>query len=831
MKVSTINDIRRHLIMGLAIGIASWFSEAFGRDYFNPELLEIDNPALKGADLTAFESGGQLAGTYYVDIILNGQKVDSRDVRFKTDDAQRLVPCLSAGLLESYGVKTTLFPDMAHADECATLNVIPQATSEFVFSHQKLDLSIPQAALAQHARGYVAPELWDEGITAALLNYSMNGANNRSHGSSDSDSQYVNLRPGINIGPWRLRNYTTWRRDNQSGNQWDNVYSYAQRSIAPLKSQLILGDSSAPSDVFDSMPFRGGQLASDDEMLPDSLKGYAPVVRGIARTNAQVVIRQNGYVIYQSYVAAGAFEITDMYSTGGAGDLNVTIKEADGSEQNYTVPFASLPVLQREGRLKYALTGGQYRSYDGSVENTPFGQASAIYGLPWGFTLYGGTQQSAKYQSYAVGVGKNLGEIGAVSGDVTQAASQPKGQAQTQGQSWRIRYSKNIVQTGTHFAIAGYRYSTNGYYGMQEVLDSWGDSAALNNRRRNRMELTVSQTLGGRLGSLMASAVQEDYWNSPGSMRSLSASYNNAWQGISYGLTWTLSKNNPGASSSATDRQIAINVSVPLDRWMANSWANYNLNSSRNNGTTHGLGLNGMALAGNTLNWSVQQGYGSDGVGYTGSANGDYKGTYGQVTAGYGYDRNSQRLSYGLAGGIIAHADGVTFSQPLGETNVLIKAPGAAGAGVNNQRSVKTDFRGYGITSNVTPFHKNDIGLNTASLPDDVELALTSQTVIPTRGAVVRADYITSVGKRILLTLVRSGRQTVPFGAMATLQGRNGPSAIVGDDGQVYLTGMPQAGTLEVVWGSDDQQRCTADFTLPTAPGTAPVILLQSVCR
>jgi len=357
MKVSTIYDIRRHLIMGLAIGIASWFSEAFGRDYFNPELLEIDNPALKGADLTAFESGGQLAGTYYVDIILNGQKVDSRDVRFKTDDAQRLVPCLSAGLLESYGVKTALFPDMAHADECATLNVIPQASSEFVFSHQKLDLSIPQAALAQHARGYVAPELWDEGITAALLNYSMNGANNRSHGSSDS--QYVNLRPGINIGPWRLRNYTTWRRDNQSGNQWDNVYSYAQRTIAPLKSQLILGDSSAPSDVFDSMPFRGGQLASDDEMLPDSLKGYAPVVRGIARTNAQVVIRQNGYVIYQSYVAAGAFEITDMYSTGGAGDLNVTIKEADGSEQNYTVPFASLPVLQREGRLKYALTGGQ----------------------------------------------------------------------------------------------------------------------------------------------------------------------------------------------------------------------------------------------------------------------------------------------------------------------------------------------------------------------------------------------------------------------------------------------------------------------------------------
>lgn len=129
-------------------------------------------------------------------------------------------------------------------------------------------------------------------------------------------------------------------------------------------------------------------------MMPDSLKGYAPVVRGIARTNAQVVIRQNGYQIYQSYVAPGAFEITDMYPTGGAGDLDVTVKESDGSEQHFTVAFASLPVLQREGRFKYAVTGGQYRSYNSDVEKTPFAQLTGIYGLPYGLTLYGGVQES-----------------------------------------------------------------------------------------------------------------------------------------------------------------------------------------------------------------------------------------------------------------------------------------------------------------------------------------------------------------------------------------------------------------------------------------------------
>lgn len=209
-----------------------------------------------------------------------------------------------------------------------------------------------------------------------------------------------------------------------------------QRAIIPLQAQLTLGDSSAPADVFDSMPFRGVQLASDDDMLPDSLKGYAPVVRGIARTNAQVVVRQNGYQIYQSYVAPGAFEIADMYPTGGAGDLEVTIVEADGSEQHFTLPYASLPVLQREGRLKYALTAGQYRSYNRSVEKTPFGQLTGIYGLPYGLTLYGGVQGADKYQSAALGVGKNMGDFGAISADLTgagQRRSMPRKQAVSRG--------------------------------------------------------------------------------------------------------------------------------------------------------------------------------------------------------------------------------------------------------------------------------------------------------------------------------------------------------------------------------------------------------------
>ncbi|HCM9253768.1 TPA: fimbrial biogenesis outer membrane usher protein [Enterobacter cloacae subsp. dissolvens] len=839
---NTMKPARLAMFIALAFGGSS--TSLYASVAFNTELIELDNPGMDKADLSAFESGSQAPGIYHVDIIVDDAFLETGDIQFTASKADNgdasLQPCLSLAQLKRWGVKTALFPALdAEKSECVNLQAIPQASADFQFAAQRLVLSIPQAAIDLPARGYVPPEMWDEGITAAMLNYSLSGANSRARAGEgvSSNTQYANLRPGVNIGPWRLRNYTTWSRDAAGKDQWDTVYSYLQRAVIPLKAQLTLGDSSAPADVFDSVPFRGVQLASDDDMLPDSLKGYAPVVRGIARTNAQVVIRQNGYQIYQSYVAPGAFEITDMYPTGGAGDLDVTIKEADGSEQHFTLPYASVPVLQREGRLKYALTGGQYRAYNSSVEKTPFGQVSGIYGLRNGITLYGGVQGSGKYQSFAVGTGKNMGDFGALSADVTQAWSTLAHTAKTQGQSLRARYSKNVLNTGTNFSIAGYRYSTRGYYGLQDVLDSYGDSSALQNRRRNRVELTMSQTLGDERGALTLSAAREDYWNTDKSMASWSVGYNNNWNNISYGVTWTYSKNggptSSGSGSTKTydhDQLLAFTVSVPLDKFLPQTWANYGLNTSKNNGTTHSIGMNGVALNNSALNWNIQQGYGTDGVGYTGTLNGDYKGTYGEVTAGYGYDKHSERLNYGVQGGILAHADGITLSQPLGETNALIKAPGAHGVNIRNQSGVRTDYRGYTVVNNLSVYRKNDLALDPENMPDDVELEINTRTVTPTRGAVVKADYLSKVGRRVLMTLTTHG-QFVPFGAVVTLADDDKSSFIVGDRGQVYLTGLRDQGTVLATWGHQPHQQCRADFSLPNGSQYGGITDISVSCR
>lgn len=203
-----------------------------------------------------------------------------------------------------------------------------------------MDLNIPQAYIENHPRDWVNPALWDDGIRAFLLDYSFSGTETRK--TKNKDNQYLNLRSGFNYDAWRFRNYATYSSQNNA--KWKSINTYAERSFRDSKNTLTIGDSSTSGDVFDSFQFRGMKLASDPGMLPDSQRGFAPTVRGIAQSNAEITIKQNGYMIYQTYVPAGSFEITDIYPTTSSGGLQVIIKEADGSERSFFSLFPPFPL-------------------------------------------------------------------------------------------------------------------------------------------------------------------------------------------------------------------------------------------------------------------------------------------------------------------------------------------------------------------------------------------------------------------------------------------------------------------------------------------------------
>ncbi|MBJ2771885.1 hypothetical protein JGA29_25185, partial [Salmonella enterica subsp. enterica serovar Corvallis] len=55
--------------------------------------------------------------------------------------------------------------------------------------------------------------------------------------------------------------------------------------------------------------------------------------------------------------------------------------------------------------------------------------------------------------------------------------------------------------------------------------------------------------------------------------------------------------------------------------------------------------------------------------------------------------------------------------------------------------------------------------------------------------------------------------------------------SIVGEDGQLYISGMPEKGALQVNWGKDQAQQCRVAFTLPEQQDNTGVVMANAVCR
>ena len=82
------------------------------------------------------------------------------------------------------------------------------------------------------------------------------------------------------------------------------------------------------------------------------------------------------------------------------------------------------------------------------------------------------------------------------------------------------------------------------------------------------------------------------------------------------------------------------------------------------------------------------------------------------------------------------------------------------------------------------------------------------------------------------MTLIRRSGDVVPFGAMVSINGVDKPSgSIVGDGGQVYLTGMPTNGTATAKWGQTASEQCEFLWQLPDVVPASGVAELTSSCQ
>ncbi|ECJ2224332.1 fimbrial outer membrane usher protein StdB [Salmonella enterica] len=809
---------------------------------FNADLLSTGSDS--GVDLSAFSHEGYVApGNYMLDIWLNNQSVSSQyPVRVvpagESGAAGGSVFCVTPSMVDMLGLKDDIVrglkvipgADGGHCLELRTADSKVQYSAE----EQRLTFIIPQAWLQYQDPDWVPPSRWSNGVTGASLDYNLTANRYMPQQGESSTSYSLYGTAGFNLGAWRLRSdYQYNRYDSGNGSVQSDFYlpqTYLFRALPSLRSKLTLGQTYLSSAIFDSFRFAGITLASDERMLPFSLQGYAPQISGIANSNAQVTVSQNGRILYQTRVSPGPFVLPGL-SQGISGNLDVTVKESDGSTHTWQVNTASVPFMARQGQVRYKLAAGRplYGGpHNNSTVSPDFLTGEATWGAFNNTSLYGGMIASTgDYQSVALGVAQNMGLLGAASVDITRSdARLPSASTPRQtGYSYRINYAKTFDKTGSTLAFMGYRFSDRHYLSLPEYLQLRSQYAGDTWHEKQSYTVTYSQSIPALNMSASLSASRLNYWDATSNnnyMLSLNKSFSlGSIQGISASLSLSRNQYTWGGAQN----QVYLSFSVP---WGDSRQVSYSLQKDNRGSLQQSMNYNDFHNPDTT--WSISAGHSHDDTGGSSNFSGNLQSSlpWGQASADVSLQPGQYRsLGLNWYGSLTATAHGAAFSQSMAgnEPRMMVDTGGVAGVPVNGNSGVTNRF-GLAVVNNGGSYQRSDISVDVASLPDDVDVSDSVFSQVLTEGAIGYRRIDASKGEQVLGNLRLADGKAPPFGALVVSTRTGHTLGMVGDDGLTYLAGVSEEDRRSLAVSRDGRVQCRltlpANLTLSQGPLLLP---------
>nr|WP_252463090.1 fimbria/pilus outer membrane usher protein [Enterobacter kobei] len=181
---------------------------------------------------------------------------------------------------------------------------------------------------------------------------------------------------------------------------------------------------------------------------------------------------------------------------------------------------------------------------------------------------------------------------------------------------------------------------------------------------------------------------------------------------------------------------------------------------------------------------------------------------------GYSYGGDNRQWNYNAQGSIVAHGQGITLGQPVRDAFAIVHINDGEDVNVQSGRGIYTDAFGNAIVPSLTAYRHNTLTVNTQER-SDIDIDAATLDLVPTKGAAILANFEARVGRRALVTLRHQGKP-VPFGAIVAL---DNTTAIVGDDGEVYLSGLNGHTSFSAQWGEAGDEQCHGVIDLPDDNG------------
>ena len=800
---------------------------------FNSEVLDLQDRSQ--LDLGRFSRAGYvMPGDYRLEVRVNQfSALPEQTIVFRQSeqDPQDSEACLPPALVETLGLKLDTLRQLQWSQDgqCLNASSLEGLTVRADLGAGTLYLSIPQVYLEYSSDDWDPPSRWDEGIPGLLLDYNLNAQVQRQTNDNTVHKGY-NLNGsgvlGANAGSWRLR--ASWQAavDHQTGSgeptrqDFDWTQYTAYRALPQLGAQLTLGEDFLDSNIFDGFRFTGVNLATDDSMLPPNLRGYAPEVSGVARTNARIVVSQQGRVLHETLVAPGPFRIQDL-NNAVTGQLDVKVEEQDGSVQSFTVSTASIPYLTRPGRVRYRLSAGCPTDWRHHSQGPAFAGGEFSWGVSNGWSLYGGLLGGEEYNTLAMGIGRDLMALGALSFDITRSRADMPSQIILAGNSFRLNYAKRFEEINGQLSFAAYRFSQRNFLSMNDYLELRNRGEREQNGKE-RYNISYNQQFDQLGVSAYLSYNHDTYWDRGSSdYWSLSlARY------FDLGRLKNLSLSLTGYRNQFNGRQddgVFLSLSMP---WGNAGSISYSGSADRRD-NTHRMSY--ADQLNDRSNYQISSGWNRKGA----LANGYFRhdADWAQINASAGgQSGNYTSVALGIQGGMTATREGAALHRVAmpGGTRLLVDTDGVAGIPIRGYGAALLSNRyGKAIVADINHYYRNQVNIDLDQLPDNAEALKSVVQATLTEGAIGYRKFDVIAGEKAMAVIRLTDGGMPPFGARV-LNRKQREVGIVNDGGQVYLSGIELGEQMMVHW--DERAQC--ELTLPSAiPAGAAQADLLLPCR
>ncbi|MBF7981211.1 MULTISPECIES: outer membrane usher protein [Rahnella] len=783
---------------------------------FNTDVLDVKERA--NIDLGQFSQPGYvMPGKYQLSLHVNKFDIPDQSVEFLAPegDPKGSEACLTPEMVGKFGLKAATLKGATwwHENQCLDLKSLDGITATADLGTGALNINVPQAYMEYTSETWEPPSHWDNGIAGVLFDYNVNAMNSSQSDGGRSRTVSGNGTTGVNLGPWRLRadwqaqyNKSTGENSTTQKN-WDWNRFYAYRAVTSLRAKMVLGETSLNSAMFDSFRFSGASLVTDDNQLPPNLRGYAPEVVGVAKTNAKVTISQQGQVLYETTVAAGPFRIQDLNSAV-SGKLDVKVEEQDGSISTFTVDTASIPYLTRPGLVRYKVSAGKPEDYSHHMQGPDFATGEFSWGVNSGWSLYGGALLAGDYNAASLGVGRDLLAFGAMSVDVTQSQAQLPDEGTKSGKSFRVSYSKRFDEYDSQVTFAGYRFSEKNFMNMSQYLDRRYGENTSDGSDKELYTVTFNKQFRPLNISAYLNYSHQTYWD-----RDATDTWNlsvsnffdvGRFKNVSVSVSAYRSQRD-----GSNDDGMYLSLSLP---WGNGGSLSYNSQySDGSNNRTVGY----YNRLDENNNYRINAGTTSDGQG-TGSGYFTHDGDKASMTANASYT-GSEYNAYGISmqGGLTATAQGAALhriSTP-GGTRMMVDTDGVSDVPVHGSGgTVRTNSFGKAVVSDVSSYYRSSVNVDLDKLPDNVDATRSVVQDTLTEGAIGYRKFGILAGEKAMAIIRLADGSSPPFGAeIRNKQGTQ--TGIVGENGSTWLSGIRPGESMDVSW--NDAVQCRIDLPSP----------------